>query len=147
MSQADVELVRRWYEDGPDDFAAFRNEGFLTAARPGIEAYVTDDFLYVAGEDDFTGLAGEYQGVDGFLDFLREWYSAWASFRQEIEEIIDVGKGCVVVLGHEVGTSISVGVEMKGEFGTVYRIRDERIQRIDAFQNRNKARRLAGLDS
>jgi hypothetical protein len=34
---------------------------------------------------------------------------------------------------------------MKGEFGTVYHLRDGRIWRVEAFQNRGKARRAAGL--
>ena len=148
MSQADVDLVRRWYDAGPSDYGmAFSNERFLAAARPGIEGFIAPDFVFIAGEDDFTGLAGEYRGVDGFFEFLRDWYSAWASYRLDVEEMVDVGDGHVLVLGHEVGTSLSAGVEMKGEFGTVYSIRDGRIHRIEAFQNHAKARRAAGLDA
>lgn len=146
MSEADVELVRRWYEAAPSDFAAaFSNERYLEAARSGFEAFLGDDFVFVAGEDDFTGVAGEYRGVDGFFEFFRDWYSAWSSYRQEIEEIIDAGDGCVIVLGSEVGTSRSAGVEMESEFGTVYRLRDGQIRRVEAFQNWDKARRAGGL--
>jgi hypothetical protein len=71
MSASDLELVSRWYEAGPRDLAAaFTNERFIAAARPTLEGFLAPDVVFLAGEDDFTGLAGEYHGLDGFLDFM-----------------------------------------------------------------------------
>jgi ketosteroid isomerase-like protein len=77
---------------------------------------------------------------------VRDWYAAWASYSQDVEQLVDLGEGRVLALGHENGRSRAAGVELKGEFGTVYHVRNGRINRIDAFQNWAKARRAAGLE-
>ena len=147
MSQADVEVVRDWFSRYPPDQAeAYRDPEFVARAGPALEQLLHPDFVFHAGEADFTGLQGSYEGVDGFIAFLREWYSVWARYRQEPEEFIDVGDGRVLVLGRERGRSLSSDAEVAAEVGSVYHVRDGRIARIDAYQHWENARRAAGLD-
>jgi uncharacterized protein len=147
MSEADLEVVQEWYRRHPPDLAkAYRDPAFLTRARPILEGLLHPEFVFHAGESDVTGLHGNYQGADAFIDFLQEWFSAFEMFTQEPEEFIAAGEGRVVVLGHERGQPRSASGEVTGEFGDVFHIRDGLITRIDAYQHWQSARRAAGLD-
>jgi ketosteroid isomerase-like protein len=147
MAEADVEVIRRWYALYPHDLSELvRNPDAPALARAAFGELVDPGLVFYAGESDFTGLRGTYDGVDGLIRFLREWLSVFESFAQTPEEFIDAGDGRVVVLGHERCQPRSAGGEVTGEFGTVFHVRDGRIARMEAYQHWHKARRAAGLD-
>jgi hypothetical protein len=50
MSQADVEVVRDWFEGYPPDLAeAFRDPDFITRVRTALERLLHPEFVFYAG--------------------------------------------------------------------------------------------------
>jgi ketosteroid isomerase-like protein len=81
MSQADVDMVRRWYRAFGDEAA------FCELTHPEIE--------WAPVEQNHT----IYRGLDGAKHVLAEWSGSWSSYDGHFERVIDAGQqGIVVVL-------------------------------------------------
>jgi ketosteroid isomerase-like protein len=81
-------------------------------------------------------------GVDSLLDTLREFFSAWESYRAEAGEFIDAGENVVNVL-HETAGAGDLRVER--DLFQVWTFRDGSIARWRTFETREQAPEAAGL--
>ena len=136
MGEGDVELVRRIYGF---DWAAVgsRREGFSELA-----ALVTEDF-----SSQLSPELGErvIDGVGGLKAFTQAVESDFSEFRYEPEELIPAGDGQVVVLGRIQASGRATRMPLSGDFGHVWAIRDGRAASVQAFRDRETAKRQGGL--
>ena len=83
MSQENVEIVRSVFEAlGRNDF-----EGWLATASAEIK-------LYPRREEP--GVKDRYEGLDGVLEYLANWYSGWEDYKVKPERFINAGEYIVV---------------------------------------------------
>jgi len=129
MSQENVEIVRA---------------AIYALNTGGIDAALEDaapDF-----EFDFSRSIGPTRGVfalEPMRELWDEFAGAWESFRQEVEEFIEVGDQVVTpttlyVLGRE-------GIEVEARAAWIWTFRDEKIARITFYQERQDALEAVGL--
>jgi hypothetical protein len=155
MSEENVEIVRRLFPGGMDMVALFSNPDLLNATRAGIEPFVEPEFETVGDPDALpigTNIGVEdgprevfARGVDGFLNFWREWNSAWESWILGTPEFIDVDENRVLVF-HEVrARSRTDQVEVAFEAANLMSLRAGKLIRLELFFNREKALEAAGL--
>jgi ketosteroid isomerase-like protein len=128
MSQANVEIVRRWLWAFEHDDDAFRR---LT--HPEIEWAPFEENHTV-----FHGLAGAMQIRSGWLD-------SWSEHDMDIEEVLD-GAGEDVMASLQLnargaGSGADVDVRLHGHF----KIRDGRVAYLYEYQDRAEALEAVGL--
>jgi ketosteroid isomerase-like protein len=128
MSQENVDRVRAAFEyfqrTGEPDFAA---------ASESIE--VRDHDLIDAAE---------YNGHEGYLQWLGNWASVFSEFSVEAPEFFDVGDTVVVVFRMKV-VGTGSGLSAEREDAMVLRMRDMKVWRLDYYNNREEALKAAGL--
>jgi len=130
MSEENVEIVRRGFmaaakEDWPNA---------LGTLHPDIEVldYDIPD-------------AGTYRGHSGFLAWLENWGAGWDEWRTEDPEFRPAGDENVIALFHIVATGGGSGIEVERDDAIVYRIRGRLIERLEYFNDQEKALQAAGL--
>jgi ketosteroid isomerase-like protein len=120
MSQENVELVRKLQPSpGIDLVALFRDAGV------GIQA-------------------GEWGGLAGLRAAWADWLEPWASYRAEIEDVIDAGDD-VVVLTRDYGRRPGMSAEIPIVAAAVWTVREGKIARNCFYPNREDALRAVGL--
>jgi ketosteroid isomerase-like protein len=134
MSKENVEIVRRLYE------AAARGDW----AHP--EAFAPDvrSSRVMSPDTEGAGLSGEWQGLDGLVENLRLWLSAWDDFRSTPEEFIEAGDK-VVVLTRETGKGKASGVPLDQEAADVWELRSGKVIEVCFYLKREDALEAAGL--
>ena len=143
MSAENVELVRS-IQPGPevDLVALFADAG---AARQADVLGPLLDHGFECAIHLFPGApATVYSGLDGLRACWLDWLAPWASYRTEIEELIDAGERVVVIVRdygrREQGAS---EVEMMG--ATVYTAQGGRIIRAEFYADRAEGLASVGL--
>jgi ketosteroid isomerase-like protein len=141
MSQENVELVRKLQPSPDTDLVAlFRDEAESERLLAALEPFFHDDFV-IAG----VGIqAGEWEGLEGFMRAWADWLEPWATYRAEIEELIDAGDDVVVLVrdyGRRPGTSAEVAIVA----AAVWTVRDGKIARNCFYPNREDALEAVGL--
>jgi ketosteroid isomerase-like protein len=116
MSQANVEIVRRFLS-GDDDEA-------LTYADPGIVWNPIEEL--------------PTQGPDAVRASLTHWKADWDDYEVMPEEFVDTGDSVVVTVRLR-GRGRGSGVEIDALFYDVYTLRDSKIVRMDQFTERSEA--------
>jgi ketosteroid isomerase-like protein len=108
MSDHNVALVRRGLE------AAQRGEfeAFLELVDPAIR-------LYPRTEEP--GVRSCYEGHDGMVEYLANWYSGWAEYTVAPERFIDAGEYVIVDM-REVGVTEQTGMRVEGTFAHAIRL-------------------------
>lgn len=125
----DVDLVEL-FRDGPE------SESLLAVVEP----FFRDDFV-IAG----VGIqAGEWKGIAGLRGAWADWLEPWATYRAEIEEIVDAGDD-VVVLTRDYGRRPGMSAEIEIAAAAVRTVRDGKIARSCFYPNREDALRAVGL--
>jgi ketosteroid isomerase-like protein len=74
-----------------------------------------------------------------------DWLEPWATYRVQVDEMIEVGDG-VVVLVRDRGRRHGMDVEVELISGSVWTFRDGKIARVEFYANREELRRATGLD-
>jgi ketosteroid isomerase-like protein len=144
MSQANVDLVRR-LQPGPhvDLAAMFRNDdAFREQLAEAIAPLLDSDFEGVFGVDEAP--KSNYVGIDGLRAVWIDWLAPWATYRTEIEELIDAGER-VVVLVRDFGRRKESTQEVELVTGAVWTVRDGKIARADFYRDRPSALKAVGL--
>ena len=133
MSQENVEIARRAIE------------GWISGGAT-LEA-IPVDLVAEDVEWDFSAYPQidgptEGTGVDGLLANLREYFSAWESYRAEAGEFIDAGENVAVIVHETAGAS---GVTVERDLVLVWTLRDGSIVKWRIFETREQALEAAGL--
>lgn len=86
-----------------------------------------------------------YRGLEGVRRLLAEWRELWVAFEAGVDEILGVPDGRVVVLSWQRGKGRQSGLPMDMEWAQIISVRDGKMTRVDAFDDRAEALRTAGL--
>ena len=85
------------------------------------------------------------RGVGGFLNFWREWNTAWESWNLGPPEFIDVDENRVLVSYVVRARPKTFHVEMTIEAANLITLRGGKMARLELFFDREAALRAAGL--
>ena len=129
MSQENVETVRRLYE-------AF-DLGDVPAALGFFDPEVVMDASHRVD-----GRVGH--GREELTAILAEWLDTWEGWREEIEEVRDLGDQ-VLVLSTQYGRGKESGVEWENRFAMLYEIERGKITRWKIYDDPREALEAAGL--
>ena len=134
MSEENVDLIRRMY----DAWLGGRPEAFLALLEPYTDLHPDPNAYWV-------GVDRVYRGPEGFTDYMRAVYEAFADYRPQIEEFLDAGDK-VITLAVESGRGRTSGAEVR-EFRTahVWTVRDGKPVRLDLYLDRQDAFEAVGL--
>jgi ketosteroid isomerase-like protein len=127
MSQANVELVRGWFErwNSGDRFLA-------EEVHPEVEV------LTQLQPDAF-------RGVEGFRRWIEEIDEQFQQWRVVAEDWRDAGDGCVLALGYIHLQGHGGGVEFDQPAGWVIDVENEKLRRMRTFLDHAAALDAAGL--
>ena len=129
MSQENVEVVRRMYEA----FHSGDFEGALAHFDPDV---VIDATMRVD--------AGIGHGREELYAIVGRWVGAFHEFREEIEEMRDLGSQvCVVSTQH--GRGKESGIETEYRYAVLYEVRRSQIIRMTLYPGPAEALEAVGL--
>ena len=138
MSEENIELVRRAY-------------AALAVHDPlGDWSWFLDDFAHddLESRPGATGIdaTSTYKGREGWLQFWRDWSSAWdvARYPSDALEFFDAGDR-VVVFARVVGKGKASGIEVAQDEAHLWTVRDGKSPLCVAYVNRAEALEAAGL--
>ena|SRR2546421_6843856 len=129
MSQANVEIVRRWLWAFENDADVFRN-----ALHPDIEWFPIEENqrrLY---------------GVEAAMRNRNEWLDTWDEHGFDLEEVIEGGDG-IVALIHITATGKASAVETDVRFYAHIKMKDHQIVYIFDHRDRTTALKAVGLEA
>jgi uncharacterized protein len=129
MSRENVEIVTRMYD-------AYARGDFETSLSCFDREIVMDATHRV------DGVVGH--GHEELVTILAEWIGTWDEWREQVEEVRDVGDR-VVVISTQRGRGKGSGVEWEGRFGMVYEVKGGKITRWTVFDDPHKALEAVGL--
>jgi ketosteroid isomerase-like protein len=104
--------------------------------RPYFDVY--DPHMEWGWSSEFPGLAGVYEDHSDPNRRLRAWLSGWEDWRCEADEYLEFGD-YVVVLASYHGRGKGSGVEIRQEGAHVFKLRGDKIVRLEIFATRAKA--------
>ena len=129
MSQENVEIVKAWYD-------AFNRDDWDAMVKDAAPGYAVD----------FSRAVGPWRGVFGLDEARRlvgEFHETWESVRLEPHEFIEAGDLVVVPWAmHGRGRD---GIELVGRATFVFIIRNEAIERMVMYQEKEDALEDLGL--
>ena len=130
MGNANIELVKRWFAIGAEASAAGDPEPLRGLIHSEFEfaPHIT------GGHEGVT-----FHGYDGFVRFVSMQAETWESLRAEPSEIREHGDA-VVVLGTLRARGRGSGVEVEEPTVWLCRVRDGRMQRLEAHAAREPGR-------
>ena len=143
VSAENVELVRA-LQPGPEvDLVAFFSSndaaGELVQAAARFFGPSFECTMQLPGAPSPT-----FRGLDGFRATWRDWLAPWASYRTEIEELIDAGDR-VVVLACDCGRRQAGAPEVEQRNAAVSTVRDGRTVLAEFYANRAEVLASVGL--
>jgi ketosteroid isomerase-like protein len=143
VSQQNVEIVKRFIGAAGSDLIALHGNGDVWA-RFVEEAggLVEPDFESVVPELPGTRV---YFGLDEFHEAWLDWLVPWQRYGVEVVEIVDHGARIFVLIAN-VGRLAGTSHNVETTFANIYRIRDGRIMRWEAYLDRTAARAALSSD-
>ncbi len=124
MAEENVELVQRML----DHF-------YNGEAEQALECFSPDVEIDLRRRVD----AGWGRGREELARLIGEWVSSFADWREEINEVRDLGDQ-VLVEATQRGRGRESGVELQSRYSTVYDVRDGAIWRITLYPDAAEAR-------
>jgi len=144
VSRENVALVRRLVPSPDADLVALFRDGGDTGPLGGVFAsFFHADCEFVG--HILEGARSLYTGLSGFRDGWRDWLAPWASYRTEIEDMIDLGDD-VAVLVRDYGRRTPGAPEVDTITAGVYTVREGKIARAEFYSHRSDALRAMGLE-
>jgi ketosteroid isomerase-like protein len=132
MSQENVDVVL-------DQFAAVNERDF-----PRAMSHYAEDVVLVVAPEAFLE-SGTFRGRDAVGSWFGNWFATFEQgYRFEIQEARDLGDSVLLVADHS-GRGRASGIEVHGETGYLYGLRDGRIIRAELFPSGEAARQAAGV--
>jgi ketosteroid isomerase-like protein len=143
MSQEDVDLVSRLYEEGgpfalplgPDEEQALLDRLFRDFYDEQVETHMPAD--YPEGEQVLVGRRG-------MTEVIAQLRDSWTSWRFEPERFFDAGD-CVTVFIKVVAEGGLSGIGAVQETAHVWRLREGRLASIQIYRDREEALEAVGL--
>ena len=130
MSQENVEIVRRGMEAfNENDF-----EGWFAITSTEIKLYP---------RPDEPGVLPVYEGWDGVMEYMVNWYSQWDDYEGEPVEFLDAGDQVLVVL-RERGR-MQQGLEIEQEFSHSFTLRNGQLVEWRMYDSHEQALAAVGL--
>jgi ketosteroid isomerase-like protein len=129
VSEADVEIVRRWMWAFVNDTDTFRK-----LLHPDIE--------WMPFEDNNT----PSYGLDGAMRIRNGWLDAWDEYSFEVHEILDAGGEGVFVAATIFGRGKTSGVEVDVHLYGHFKVRDGKVVYFYEYQDRHEALKAVGLE-
>jgi ketosteroid isomerase-like protein len=77
--------------------------------------------------------AGTYRGRDEFVRWLAVWAEAWESYEMRIIDTVPVGQRHVVSHMRQTGIGRGSGIEVTGELGWLFEVRDGLASHVELF--------------
>ena len=132
MSQENVEIVL-------DQYAATDERDF----RRAMSHYAEDVEMVVP-----TGIrAGTFKGPQAVGEWFGDWLSTFErDARFDIEQITEADDGSVLLIAKHHATGRASGAKIEGEVVWHYRLRDRKIVRLTAYDDRTEALKAVGLE-
>jgi ketosteroid isomerase-like protein len=130
MSEQDVETIRRLiavFNEAPE-----KVDAWLSFFHPDAEFQAPPEWPE----------ARSYRGHEEIAQLADAWFGSFDEYRWDEEEIIDADD-CVVALFHHRGRMGNQWVER--EIGSVYYLRDAKVERVVTYFNWDEAFETAGL--
>jgi ketosteroid isomerase-like protein len=121
-----------------DGYAAFNRgdiEGSLTVLHPEIEWHT----YIVPGPG-----GGTYRGHDGVRELWADARRIFGEFKNVPEELFEAGERVVAFVRVE-GVGRESGVPVQARIAHLYTFRDGKIIRVESFEDRDEALRVAGI--
>jgi ketosteroid isomerase-like protein len=142
VSQENVELVKGFLPGpGVDLVPLFRDDEKWAAVSVGVALAFHPDFDCYARmfEGDWSD-----SGIDGFRRCYLKWLAPWETYRQEIEEVIDLGER-VLVLPREFARPKGSTHEVEIKAAVVFTFVDGKIARWEPYLDRGEPLKAVGL--
>jgi ketosteroid isomerase-like protein len=152
VSAENVDLIRR-LQPGPgvDIAALFRDERAAGRLLEALAPLCHPDFEVGGdmGTDRITPAAAArcgvpYAGLERLRTGWLQWLAPWATYRAEIEDIVDAGDH-VVVLVRDFARIEPTGPEVSQAGAAVWTVRDGKVARAEFYADRAAGLRAAGL--
>ena len=132
MSHENVDVVR-------DQFAAVNERDF-----PRAMSLYADDVVLVVQPDAFLE-SGTFEGREAVGQWFGNWFRTFEpGYRFDIEEARDLGDRVLLVASHR-GRGRASGIEVHGETGYLYTVREGKVVRGELYATGAEAREAAGL--
>ena len=132
MSQENVEVVLA-------QFAATNERDFERAM-----SFYSDDVVLVVHPSAFLQ-GGRFEGRDAVGDWFGDWFRTFEpGYRFEIDEARGLGAGVVFLAATHRGRGRASGVEVGGQTGYLYTLRDAEIVHVELFRSAAEALEAAG---
>jgi ketosteroid isomerase-like protein len=130
-----ADLIRRIYGF---DWAGIRSrrEGFAE-----LGGLVSSDFESRLSPELGERVLAGVQGLEMFVEAVEQDFS---EFQYDADELEEIGKDQVLVLGRIVARARATGMPLSGEFGHIWTVRDGLATRVEAHRDREEARKAAG---
>jgi ketosteroid isomerase-like protein len=129
MSRENVEIVRRMYEA----FHGGDADGALAYFDPEV---VADHSRRLAG--------GIGHGREELRRIITEWVGTWEGFREEVEEIRDLGS-LVFAIATQRGRGKGSGIEVENRYALLYEVQAGKITWMATYPEPADALEAAGL--
>ena len=143
MSQENVEIVQALIPPPETDVASLlRDDSLFEQTRAALEPLIHPDVESVAIWQG--GSQTTHVGVDGFRKLWLDWLEPWASYRVQVDEVIDAGDR-VVVLIRDRARRHDTEAEVELISGSVWELRDGKVVRVEFCASRDEALEAAGL--
>jgi ketosteroid isomerase-like protein len=130
MSKQNIEFLRRGYEA--------LERGDLNTFKALSRERLDPEFEFHHVWDGRV-----FKGYEGTMEWLSDAAETWTGYKQEVEEIIDLGEHVVVVLGISAQGAGS-GVPVAQEFAVLWTFDGDRVVRARSFTSRAEALEAAG---
>ena len=122
------------------------------------EAWLADDYetvfqtydeaihLNPDPEASWVGIGETYDGHEGIRRYMSAMYEAFADYRPEVEDIVDLGDGRVLTLAIEHGRGRGSGAQVESaRTAHLWTLRDGKAVQLDLFLDRGRAYAAVGL--
>jgi ketosteroid isomerase-like protein len=129
MSQANVDLVRRWFEG---------------LERRELSPEICDEEILIRNWDE-SPIRGPYHGHEGLRRWWADFDEAFENVHVKLKEAIAVDDDRVVTAQHVVGRFRLTGIEVDGPFGAIVTVRNGKIASAIGYASPGRAKKAAGL--
>ncbi len=135
MSRENVEIVRQLYRAWAKGEFWSHPEAFASDVRSA---------RVMSPDAEGVGLSGHWQGLDGLVENVLLWLSAWNDVRVEPREFLEAGDK-VVVVTRQTATAKASGIPLDREFADVWEVRDGKVVEICFYWKPSDALKAAGV--